>query len=165
MHTFCPPPLCQAVEALDSLSSCEKRDLCLRGWREFHLFLSIFGWEGSSLGGIIYCFQAPTGFITYSSYYSVELWRTHQDSFRWRNTERGRTIEVGKKRGRRRQGGEARRRDRRGGAKGRKKCRRTQRRRRNGHLFLFIYNIPNICLKLVIVIRSQSWNPKFDSCN
>lgn len=57
---------------------------------------------GSLLGGIIYCFQTPTGFITYSSYYLVELWRTHKDSFCWQNTGSGRTSEVGKKRGRKR---------------------------------------------------------------
>lgn len=58
-----------------------KTEETLRGLREFHLFLTIFG-GGSSLGGIIYCFQVPIGFITYSSYYSVELWITHKDSER-----------------------------------------------------------------------------------
>ena len=57
MHTVCPPPssLCQAVEALDSLSSCEKRNLCLRGWRDE----GMEGWRKERReSSWLLCFQA-----------------------------------------------------------------------------------------------------------
>lgn len=85
------------------------------GKREFHLLLAIFV-GGSLLGGIIYCFQTPTGFITYSSYYLAPLWSTHKDFFCWQNTGRGWKSEGGKnvgreKAGRRLNRGENRERD------------------------------------------------------
>lgn len=48
----------------------------LREDGEFHLL------QDTMLGRIIYCFQAPTGFITHSSYYfNMKLWRTHKRVF------------------------------------------------------------------------------------
>lgn len=134
-------------------------------WRESHLFLSIFGGD-SSLGGVIYCFQAPTGFITYSSYYLVELWRTHKESFRWQeHRERENKWGKKKKRGWKRRGGEARR-DRREGDKGSKRCRGTLREKEERKCILILKSYSSFpALKLSIIILSQNWNPKFDSYN